>query len=124
MAFFAQDSWKVRPNLTLNYGVRYDYELTEQIPTLPLRDPLSGINLSAARCSGRAGRDGCAARISARQEQLGATVWQSRGIRGTTARQSIRAAFGIFYDHPLLAIAFNSDIADAVQQQQGILTPG
>ena len=25
---------------------------------------------------------------------------------------------------PLLAIAFNSDIADAVQQQQGILTPG
>ena len=36
----------------------------------------------------------------------------------------IRAAFGLFYDHPLLAIAFNSDIADAVQQQQGILTPG
>jgi len=30
----------------------------------------------------------------------------------------------MFYDHPLLAIAFNSDIADAVQQQQGILTPG
>src|SRR5436190_23769612 len=29
----------------------------------------------------------------------------------------------MFYDHPLLAIAFNSDIADAVQQQQGILTP-
>jgi len=36
----------------------------------------------------------------------------------------IRAAFGLFYDHPLLAIGFNSDIADAVQQQQGILTPG
>jgi len=36
----------------------------------------------------------------------------------------IRAAYGMFYDHPLLAIAFNSDIADAVQQQQGILTPG
>src|SRR4029078_12288495 len=48
MAFFAQDSWKVRPTLTLNYGVRYDSELTEQGPTLPLRDPLSGINLSAA----------------------------------------------------------------------------
>ncbi|HEX9918323.1 MAG TPA: hypothetical protein VGA87_04100, partial [Pyrinomonadaceae bacterium] len=29
-----------------------------------------------------------------------------------------RAAYGLFYDHPLLAIAFNSDIADAAQQQQ------
>src|SRR2546423_132836 len=48
MAFFAQDSWKVRRNLTLNYGVRYDVELTQQVPTLPLRDPLSGITLSAA----------------------------------------------------------------------------
>ena len=40
------------------------------------------------------------------------------------ARTVVRGAFGIFYDHPLLAIAFNSDIADAVQQQQGILIPG
>jgi len=31
----------------------------------------------------------------------------------------IRAAAGMFYDHPLLAIAFNSDIADAAQQAAG-----
>src|SRR4030095_6249479 len=30
----------------------------------------------------------------------------------------IRAAYGLFYDHPLLAVAFNSDIGDAAQQQQ------
>src|SRR5207249_7728637 len=28
MGFFAQDSWRIRPNLTLNYGIRYDVELT------------------------------------------------------------------------------------------------
>ena len=123
LAFFVQDSWKVRPNLTLNYGVRYDYEITEQIPTLPLHDPLSGISLSAAD-------------ILAAQDAMGvqqgfprdknnwaprlAIAWDPRNDNKTV----IRAAFGLFYDHPLLAIAFNSDIADAVQQQQGILTPG
>ena len=123
MAFFAQDSWNVRRNLVLNYGIRYDYELTEQVPTLPLRDPLSGITLSAAD-------------ILAAQDAMGvqqgfprdknnwaprlAIAWDPWGDQKT----SIRAAFGLFYDHPLLAIAFNSDIADAVQQQQGILTPG
>src|SRR5689334_11296653 len=123
LAFFAQDSWKVRPNITLNYGVRYDYEVTEQVPTLPLRDPLSGISLSAAD-------------ILAAQDAMGvqqgfprdknnwaprlAIAWDPKNDGKTV----IRAAFGIFYDHPLLAIAFNSDIADAVQQQQGILTPG
>jgi hypothetical protein len=46
-------------------------------------------------------------------------AWDIKGDSKTV----IRAAAGIFYDHPLLAIAFNSDIADAAQQQQGILTP-
>jgi hypothetical protein len=123
VAFFAQDSWKVRPNITLNYGFRYDYELTEQLPTLPLRDPLSGITLSAAD-------------ILAAQDAMGVQQGFPRDKNNWAPRLAVawdpanngktvlRAAFGMFYDHPLLAIAFNSDIADAVQQQQGILTPG
>jgi hypothetical protein len=122
MAFFAQDSWKIKPNLTLNYGVRYDYELTQEIPPEPqFRDPLSGITLSQAE-------------LLAAQDALGvqqgfprdknnwaprlAAAWDPQN-NGKTV---IRGAFGLFYDHPLLAIAFNSDIADAAQQQQATLT--
>lgn len=123
LAFFAQDSWKIRSNVTLNYGIRYDYEITDSVPTLPFRDPLSGINLSAAD-------------ILAAQDAMGVQQGFPRDKNNWAPRFAIawdpandgktviRGAFGLFYDHPLLAIAFNSDIADAVQQQQGILTPG
>lgn len=117
LAFFAQDSWKVRPNFTLNYGVRYDVELTDTIAPIPFTDPLTGFQLSAS--------DFLAAQNSLKVQQgfprdtnnfaprLGA-AWDIHN-NGKTV---IRAAFGLFYDHPLLAIAFNSDIADAAQQQQ------
>jgi hypothetical protein len=122
IAWFAQDSWKVRKNLTLNYGVRYDYEITQQVAPVGFRDPLSGITLTAS--------DVLAAQDALNVQQgfprdknnfapRAGVAWDITGDSKTV----IRAAAGIFYDHPLLAIAFNSDIADASQQQQGILTP-
>lgn len=122
-AFFAQDSWKIRPNLTFNYGVRYDVELTDQIPPVPFRDPLSGITLSASD-------------IQAAQDVLNVQQgfprdknnWAPRFALAwdpwNDGRTVIRAAYGLFYDHPLLAAAFNSDIADAAQQQQATLLQG
>lgn len=123
MAGFAQDSWKARPNLTFNYGVRYDYEVTQQIPTTGVRDTLSGINLSAA--------DLLAAQNAINVQQgfpRDKNNWAPRLAVAwdvhNNAKTVVRGAFGIFYDHPLLAVAFNSDIGDASQQQQVILTAG
>ena len=122
MAFFAQDSWKIKPNLTLNYGVRYDYELTQSVPPEPqFRDPLSGITLSQAQLL--AAQDALNVQQGFPRDKNNwaprlAGAWDPQN-NGKTV---IRAAFGLFYDHPLLAIAFNSDIADAAQQQQSTLT--
>jgi hypothetical protein len=123
MAFFAQDDWKIRSNLTIKYGVRYDYEITDQIAPTAFRDPLSGINLSASD-------------ILAAQNVLNVQQGFTRDKNNFAPRLAIawdpqnngktviRAAFGLFYDHPLLAVAFNSDIGDAAQQQQSTLISG
>src|SRR5882724_5492439 len=47
IAFFVQDSWKIRKNLIFNYGVRYDVELTDTFAPVGFRDPLTGITLTA-----------------------------------------------------------------------------
>jgi hypothetical protein len=117
LAFFAQDSWKVRPNVTLNYGIRYDVELTDTIAPVPFKDPLTGIQMSAA--------DFLAAQDSLRVQQGFPRDTNNFAPRVGVAwdinndgKTVFRAAYGLFYDHPLLAVAFNSDIADAAQQQQ------
>lgn len=123
IAFFAQDSWKIRPNLTFNYGIRYDVELTQTIAPVGITDPLSGISLSAS--------DILAAQDAVNVQQgipRDTNNWAPRlGFAwdiGNDGVNVIRGAAGIFYDHPLLAVAFNSDIADASQQQQSVLTAG
>src|SRR5882724_5866198 len=122
LAWFAQDSWKIRRNFTLNYGVRYDYELTQQVAPVGLTDPLSGIVLTASDMLAAQDAVNVQQGIPRDKNNYAPRVgfaWDVMGDQKTV----IRAAAGIFYDHPLLAIAFNSDIADAAQQQQGILTP-
>lgn len=123
IAFFAQDTWKATRRLTLNYGVRYDVELTSQIAPVGLRDPLSGITLSDADILAAQDAMGVQQGIPRDKNNWAPRLGFAYDIMGN-GKTVIRGAVGLFYDHPLLAVAFNSDIADATQQQQAVLTAG
>jgi hypothetical protein len=104
-AFFVQDSWKVHPRLTLNYGVRYDFELT------PIFAPATTLNRDAEAAFGvleglPRDKNNWAPRF--------ALAWDPRG----NGRTVVRAGYGIFYDHPLLGLAFNSTTAEGAQSTQ------
>jgi hypothetical protein len=108
---FAQDSWRIKSNLTLNYGVRYDVEFT---PTFAAINPLA----------------------QSAQDALGITQGIPRDFNNVAPRIGLaydphnngksvfRASYGMFYDHPLLGLAFDSDVADATQAPQLVLLPG
>jgi hypothetical protein len=122
-ALFAQDSWRAHPRLTLNYGVRYDYEHTDQLPVADFRDPLSGILVTAGDVQNFYNAFGIQQGFPRDKNNFAPRVGLAWDLFGDS-RTVLRAAYGIFYDHPLLAIGFNSDIADNVQQQQFVALPG
>ncbi len=78
-AAFVEDSWKVRPNLTLNLGVRYDLSTIPQPPKPNLSTPLttlytSTINIPKTQFAPRLG-----------------AAWEVR--KGTV----VRVGYGMFY---------------------------
>jgi hypothetical protein len=110
-AGFIQDSWKVHPRLTLNYGVRYDVELTPVFPSSSTMNAAAekalGILLGIPR-----DKNNWSPRF--------ALAWDPMGNGDTL----VRAGYGIFFDHPLLALAFNSATADGARSTQLIAAPG
>lgn len=123
LAFFGQDSWKINNRLTLNYGVRYDVEFTETIAPVGIRDPLTGITLSASDIQAAQDAVGVQQGIPRDKNNWAPRLGFALDVFGNN-KTVVRGSIGLYYDHPLLAIAFNSDIADAAQQQQAILTAG
>ncbi len=104
-AFFVQDSWKIHPRLTVNYGVRYDIELT---PLFPAATDINKAAEAAFKVVEGIPHDtnNWAPRF--------AVAWDPRG-NGKTV---VRAGYGLFYDHPLLAVAFNSFTAEGALSTQ------
>src|SRR5271165_3603090 len=109
-AFFAQDTWRLSPKLTFNYGVRYDVEIS------PLFAPATAINAAAEKTLGVI--EGIPRDYKNIAPRIG-IAWDPRGDGKTV----VRAGYGLFYDHPLLAVAFNSVTADGGRSVQ-LLSPG
>ncbi len=97
-AFFAQDSWRVNRKLTLNYGVRYDVELT------PLFAPATD---ACCRGEKRSAVDGGNSACLTNVFRWRIRRKRRRGsLAGAAGRlYGVRASYGLFYSHRLLAIA-------------------
>ncbi|HEV2115844.1 MAG TPA: TonB-dependent receptor [Terriglobales bacterium] len=108
---FVQDSWRALPNLTLNYGVRYDVELTPTFAAINSFSQAAQKSLGITQGIPR-DWDNVAPRIG--------LAWDP----GNDGKTVVRASYGIFYDHPLLALAFDSDVADGAQAPQVVLFGG
>jgi Carboxypeptidase regulatory-like domain len=110
IAFFAQDSWRATRKLTINYGLRYDLEIS------PLFAPATAINAAAEQALGV--MEGIPRDYKNIAPRLG-LAWDPKGDGKTV----VRAGYGLFYDHPLLAIAFDSVTADGGRSVQ-LISPG
>ncbi len=111
IGFFAQDSWRVTRKLTINYGLRYDPDLT------PLFAPATSINAAAEKDLGVI--EGVPRQYKDVAPRFG-LAWDPWGDGKTV----VRAGFGLFYDHPLLAIAFDSVTADGGRSVQLLAAGG
>ncbi|MFI5087537.1 MAG: TonB-dependent receptor domain-containing protein [Terriglobales bacterium] len=108
---YIQDTWRVKSNVTLNIGVRYDVEFT---PTFAAPNALTAAAQKALGITEGIPRDynNIAPRIGVAWDP-----WKD----GKTV---VRAAYGLFYDHPLLALAFDSNVANGSRAPQFALLFG
>jgi hypothetical protein len=122
---FFQDTWKVRPNLTLNVGLRWDYngvpyEVNGQMSTLVDQNPsgpqpaggfefkLVGKNSANPELSlWKADRNNFAPRFGFAYSPDFSTGWLSK-LTGGPAKTSIRGGYGIFYDRVFTNLFGNS----------------
>ncbi len=99
LGLFWQDSWRLRRNLTLNYGVRYDVEFPPKFKA-PTGLAAGGYNFLRLQKGIQTDKNNFQPRIG--------IAWDPRGDGKTV----VRSSYGLFYDHPLLGLYFLGDASD------------
>jgi len=105
LGFFWQDSWRIDPKVTLNYGLRYDVEIA------PKFKPPQGLALPAYNLLGL--QKGIQTDKNNIQPRIG-LAFDPKGDGKTV----FRASYGMFYDHPLLGLYFLGDASDGSSSGQ------
>ena len=108
LGVFWQDSWRVSPKVTLNYGLRYDIEIP---PTFP--PPIGFANTAQTGYNLLGIEKGIQTAKHNFQPRLG-LAWDPKGDGKTV----VRASYGIFYDHPLLGLYFLGQASDGSSSGQ------
>jgi len=105
LGLFWQDSWRVSPTVTLNYGLRYDVEFPPKF-TQPSDLALAGYKYLGLQ-------KGIQTDTNNIQPRIG-IAWDPKGDGKTV----VRASYGLFYDHPLLGLYFLGDASDGSRSGQ------
>jgi hypothetical protein len=122
---YFQDTWRVRPNFTLNYGLRWDYngvpyEINGQMSTLVDQDPSgpqpangfefkqvgkNSVNPNLSLWG--SDRNNFAPRFGFNYSPGWSTGWISK-LTGGPTKMSIRGGYGVFYDRVFTNLFSNS----------------